>query len=119
MNKPLSQAPWRWVRNERYPSSDDWLIAEGLIAADGSAVIGAYEETDGSGIVVVCPPPDAQAIQALPALLAATKALAEYSRRLNDTQHAGLDIAPHEWGELYERTNRVFAAIAQAEGQAP
>jgi hypothetical protein len=47
------------------------------------------------------------------------KDLAYWSDRVNSLQHAGLEILPSTWGELWDSTNRARSLLARLENCIP
>ena len=59
---------------------------------------------------------NARLIAAAPKLLGALKYLNNTAGGINSRQHAGFDIGPGEWSDLYDASARAQAAIAKAQG---
>jgi hypothetical protein len=51
-------------------------------------------------------------------VLADLRQLTHLAKVLNSRQHAGLEITPAMWGELYQLTNHCEATIQAADAQA-
>jgi len=60
----------------------------------------------------------ARLVGAAPAMLAALERMADIAEVLNGRQHAGLEVTPPMWSEMYQRTNEARVAIAKARGTA-
>jgi len=57
---------------------------------------------------------NARLIAAAPELLGELQSLTSLAEALNNRQHAGLEVTPAMWSELYSLTNSARTAIAKA-----
>jgi hypothetical protein len=60
---------------------------------------------------------NARLLTAAPDLLAAIYQLERVARLINDDQHAGREVLPYQWSDLWDACNSARAVIAEATAQ--